>query len=71
MDSIVVSMDKFGRILLPRKLRKQSGAQSFTVEANDSEIRLKPIPRLDEMFGSMPNLNLSKLRIQHEGDSNE
>lgn len=69
MESAFVNVDRFGRVVLPKKLR--GDAETFEVVKIDEELRLRPVPTLDEMFGSMKNIDLKKFAAQHEEDSRE
>jgi len=68
---VVVKIDKFGRIHLPKAVRQEAGAEVFVVRAKHKEIRLSAVPTLDEMFGSMPEIDMVKFRKQREEDRRE
>jgi len=41
-------MDSKGRVLIPRELRKELGADEFILEKVDEGILLKPIPKIED-----------------------
>jgi len=43
-----VEMDSKGRVLIPRELRKELGADEFILERVDEGILLKPIPKIED-----------------------
>ena len=45
---ISVEMDSKGRVLIPRELRKELGADEFILEKVDEGILLKPIPKIED-----------------------
>ncbi len=48
-----VTMDDFGRIMIPKAIRKLFKSREFTMEADVKEkaLTLKPVPTWDEMAG--------------------
>ncbi len=69
MENVFVTVDKFGRILLPKKVREEIGAETFAVKVMPNELRLKTVHSLREMRGSMKNLDLKEFKHQHAEDS--
>ncbi|MBI3588407.1 hypothetical protein HY995_02775 [Candidatus Micrarchaeota archaeon] len=66
MEAEFVSVDRFGRVLLPKKLRESFQTSSFIAEKRGEELLFKPVPTFKEMFGSMPKLDLKKFAKQHQ-----
>ncbi len=71
MESVIVKMDRFGRVLLPKEVRNEVGADTFVVQTRPKEIRFKAIPTIEEAFGSMPWINMRKFKKQREEDRRE
>lgn len=63
---VFVSMDNAGRILLPKKIREQVGADTFDVVVGDEEIVLRRVKSIEEMRGSMPFLKLEDWKREHD-----
>ncbi len=64
----IVKLDRFGRILLPSSVRKLLRTKKFMVEIEEEEVKLRPIPEWEEMFGSMKKISISKFKKQHGED---
>ncbi len=65
----VVSIDEFGRLLVPKAIRRLFSARKFALQFEEDEIKLTPLKTWDEFFGSSPELNvrrLEKLRREEE-----
>ncbi|MCD5409927.1 MAG: AbrB/MazE/SpoVT family DNA-binding domain-containing protein [Methanocellales archaeon] len=54
----VVVVDTHGRIVIPKRVRKVFKTNKFEIEVRNEKIELKPIKSLDELFGSLPELDL-------------
>ncbi len=52
-----VSMDKFGRIVLPKAIRRQVGARAFSVQVERRKLVFEPLLSLDELVGCAPPIN--------------
>ncbi len=57
MDGEIVEMDRVGRIVVPKRLRKAFKTFRFFIQADDGELRLRPLKSWDELFGCLPNLD--------------
>ena len=62
----VVKIDKQGRIILPVEIRKKIRAKRFEMKVKNNVIELRPAESLNSLFGSLPKLNLEKIRKEHE-----
>lgn len=68
---VVVSMDEAGRLVIPKNLREAAPSHSFVAEMVKEGILLRPLPALDALFGSLPNLNMKKFAQQHREDTHD
>jgi len=64
----VVKMDKQGRIVIPAETRKKVRAKRFEITVKDNIIELRPAEDLDSLFGSLPDLDLDKIRKEHNAE---
>lgn len=62
----VVIVDMHGRIVIPKRVRNIFKTNKFEIEVRNEKIELKPIKSLDELFGSLPELDLKLIRREHE-----
>ena len=63
---IFVNVDKNGRMVLPKRIRDEVHANCFNVKVDDGErIVFIPVKSTDEMFGSMPRLDIEDFRKEH------
>ncbi|MEM4570356.1 MAG: hypothetical protein QXE66_03510, partial [Desulfurococcaceae archaeon] len=56
IESYLVKMDRFGRILIPSSVRRRVGARVFMLEVlDDGELRLKPLGalKLTDLFDAI------------------
>ena len=67
-----VSLDKSGRLVLPKKVRDEIGARTFEVTVERKEVVLRPRKGLAGLFGKMPGLDVKEFdrqrreEIRHE-----
>ncbi len=61
-----VVMDRLGRILVPKSIRKLFATNKFIMKAKHEEIVLKPVKNLKELFGTLPRLSAKGLKEEHE-----
>lgn len=61
MPNIVVTVDAFGRLLVPKNVRRAFPTKRFSLNVEDDEIRLTPIKGWESLFGSIPSLSVKKL----------
>ena len=61
-----VNVDSSGRMVLPKKIREVVQASCFDVRLETKErIVFVPVKSTDEMFGSMPELDIEGFRKEH------
>ncbi len=63
--SIMVNIDKNGRMVLPKAIRKKMKSSKFAIDVEDEKIVFTPVKSIDDMLGSMPNLDLEGFRHEH------
>ena len=68
MNEVIVTMDKFGRIMIPAFLRKHFSSNKFALREENKEIRLTPIMTWDEALGSIKGIDMKKFEKQHRED---
>ena len=62
-----VRLDESGRLVLPKKIRDTVKSNEFEVTLQDSEkIVFIPVKSTDEMFGSMPDLDITGFSREHK-----
>jgi len=66
MPENIVVVDNQGRIVIPKSIRKSFKTRKFEIEAAGEKIELKPVKSLEELFGSLPLLDLKRIRKEHE-----
>lgn len=66
----VITMDKSGRIVLPASIRKRFKTSRFEFRIMEDKIELKPVIPLESLFGALPDIDIEKIRREHE-DENE
>jgi AbrB family looped-hinge helix DNA binding protein len=62
----LVKIDKYGKIFIPKWIRKKLNARSFEVSLEKEKVVLKPIKHPLQLFGTLKDLNLVKLDKMHE-----
>ncbi|MDI6640434.1 MAG: hypothetical protein QMC77_07335 [Methanocellales archaeon] len=62
----VVVVDRHGRIVIPKRVRKIFKTNRFEIDVKKEKIELMPIKSLDELFGSLPELDLKQIKKEHE-----
>lgn len=65
MEEVIV-MDSSGRIVVPKKIRRKFPTNRFIMKSDGEKIELKPMKSLDALFGAIPELDLRKIRKEHE-----
>ena len=71
MIEVTLTIDKFGRVLLPKEIRGNFTSHKLVARKEKGGILLKPVPSWDEVFGSCPNIDMKKFAKQHEEESRE
>lgn len=62
----IITMDRSGRILLPKKVRTAFHTNCFEILANDDRIELRPVTPIQGLFGVLPDLDVDRIREEHE-----
>lgn len=60
-----VNVDKFGRMVLPKAIRKQVNARAFSVQVEKRKLVFEPLLSLDELVGCAPPLNGRDPHAEH------
>lgn len=61
-----LTMDKSGRIVLPMRVRKRFGTSRFELVVTENKLELTPVKPLESIFGTLPELDIEKIRREHE-----
>lgn len=69
MAENIVVVDAHGRIVIPKLVRRIFKTNRFRIEVKKEKIELKPIKSLDELFGSLPELDLKRIRKEHSEEA--
>ena len=64
--TILVKIDKFGKIFLPKKVRSKMKANQYEVVMAKGEVHLIPVLKPSELFGSLPDSNIKHLEEIHD-----
>ncbi|HIH20463.1 TPA: transcriptional regulator [Candidatus Micrarchaeota archaeon] len=65
MAGEIVTMDKFGRILIPAFLRRHFSSKKFAVREENKEIRLIPVMTWREALGFVKGIDMKKFEKEH------
>ena len=65
MDNLVI-LDKNGRVTIPTRIRKKYMTKKFILEDRKNEVVLKPVMSMDQLLGALPELDIKKLKEEHE-----
>ena len=63
-----ITMDKSGRIVLPMRVRKRFETSRFGLKVSKNKIELVPVKSLESLFGSFPDLDIKRIRREHEDE---
>ncbi len=66
--SVTVKIDKFGKIFIPKKIRKQLVSNEFEVIIENDKLELIPVKHPLELFGTLKSVKLKKLDEIHGED---
>ncbi len=69
--ALIVIMDKNGRVVIPGRIRKQYRTRKFFLEADEDRIQLIPVKSLESLFGTVPELDISRIYREHEEEKDE
>ena len=67
---ITVKIDKFGKIFIPKKIRKKMVSDEFEVKIEKDKVELIPVIHPLELFGTLKSVKLKKLDEIH-GEEHE
>lgn len=68
MEDTIIKIDQAGRIIIPAKVRRRFKTDKFELKASENKVELIPIKPVESLFGSVPELDLSKIRKEHRED---
>ena len=63
---ILVKMDTFGKIFLPKQVRSQMKAKQFEVVMVNDELHLVPVEHPANLFGTLPETCRKSLEDLHD-----
>jgi bifunctional DNA-binding transcriptional regulator/antitoxin component of YhaV-PrlF toxin-antitoxin module len=66
--TITVKIDKFGKIFLPRNVRKKLNAEKFEIVIKDGVVELIPVKNPLALFGTLKSLDTGILDEIHGED---
>jgi len=67
----LVTIDRSGRMVLPKKIRDRFDANRFEVRATEDRIELIPIEPLSSLLGALPDIDLEKIYREHDQEVDE
>ncbi|MFA5214218.1 MAG: AbrB/MazE/SpoVT family DNA-binding domain-containing protein [Methanoregula sp.] len=67
----LVTIDRSGRMVLPKKIRDRFPANRFEVKVAEDRIELIPIEPLSSLLGSLPDIDLEKIYREHNQEVDE
>ncbi|OPY37082.1 MAG: hypothetical protein A4E35_01545 [Methanoregula sp. PtaU1.Bin051] len=67
----VITIDRSGRLVLPKKIRNSFDTDRFEVRTTDSMIELIPVRSLRSLLGALPDLDTEKIYKEHEEEVKE
>jgi len=62
----LVTIDRSGRMVLPKKIRDRFDSNRFEVKATEDCIELIPIEPLSSLLGALPDIDLEKIYREHD-----
>ena len=65
---ITVKIDKFGKIFIPKEIRKKMVSDKFEVKIEKDILELIPVKHPLELFGTLKSVKLKKLDEIHGED---
>ncbi len=67
MMPLVLKIDKFGRITLPKEVRKKLSSKEVSAEWKEDTLCLRRVPEWDELIGIFPGLDMDAfMKERHE-----
>lgn len=67
----IVTLDRHGRMVIPKPVRERFKTEKFELGIKGGKIVLKPVKGLDQLFGSLPELDLKRIRKEHEEEAKD
>jgi len=64
----IITMDRSGRILLPKKVRSALSTKCFEIRAFNDRIELRQVTPIHGLFGALPDLDVDRIRKEHDGE---
>ena len=64
-----VKMDERNRVTLPKEAAQLFKNGGVEIRVEKERVILKPAPTWDEMFGSLPKLDMNAFAKQHQEDA--
>ena len=68
--TVTVKMDRFGKIFIPKEIRKKMVSDEFEVKLEKDKLELIPVNHPLELFGTLKSVKLKKLDEIH-GEEHE
>ncbi len=63
-----ITINKSGRTVLPMRIRKRLETSRFGLKVPENEIELMPANSLESLFGAFPDLDVERIRREHEDE---
>ena len=67
----LVTIDRSGRMVLPKKIRDRFDSNRFEVRVTEDRIELIPIEPLRSLLGALPDIDLEKIYQEHDQEVDE
>lgn len=62
---LVLRIDKFGRITLPKDVRRKLNSDVVSMEWKDDSLCLQRVPNWHELIGCLPGLDMAEFMREH------
>ena len=70
--TVTVKIDKFGKIFLPKAIRRKITSSEFEVRFKKDRLELIPVKHPVELFGTLKDLHKKKLKLDElHGEDHE
>lgn len=67
----IISMDRSGRLVLPKKIRNHFATNRFEISMDNDKIELIPVKPLRSLLGSLSGLDIEKIYREHDQEADE
>jgi len=64
----IVTIDRSGRLVLPKKIRDNFNTDRFEVRSTADAIELVPVKPLRSLLGALPDLDIRRIYREHDED---